>query len=92
MAGVNGATGFLVRSNLVGAYHCLEEATRHIRELAGARSRHNVYMSVPLVWTMISSHTTTPFASSPVYLLVVILVGWGAVYLLYKKAPKVPGF
>ena len=41
---------------------------------------------------MISSHTTTPFASSPVYLLVVILVGWGAVYLLYKKAPKVPGF
>ena len=60
--------------------------------LAGARSRHNVYMSVPLVWTMISSHTTTPFASSPVYLLVVILVGWGAVYLLYKKAPKVPGF
>ena len=60
--------------------------------LAGARSRHNVYMSVPLVWTMISSHTTTPFASSPVYLLVVILVGWGAVYLLYEKAPKVPGF
>jgi uncharacterized membrane protein len=60
--------------------------------LAGARSRHNVYMSVPLVWTMISSHTTTPFASSPLYLFVVILVGWGAVYLLYKKAPKVPGF
>jgi len=60
--------------------------------LAGARSRHNVYMSVPLVWTMISSHTTTPFASSPLYLFVVILLGWGAVYLLYKKAPKVPGF
>ena len=60
--------------------------------LAGARSRHNVYMSVPLVWTMISSHTTTPFASSPLYLFVVILVGWGAVYLLYKKASKVPGF
>jgi len=60
--------------------------------LAGLRSRHNVYMSVPLVWTMINSHTTTPFASSPMYLFVVILVGWGAVYLLYKKAPKVPGF
>ena len=60
--------------------------------LAGLRSRHNVYMSVPLVWTMINSHTTTPFASSPIYLFIVILVGWGAVYLLYKKAPKVPGF
>jgi CDP-paratose 2-epimerase len=29
MAGVDGATGFLVRTNLMGAYHCLEEATRH---------------------------------------------------------------
>jgi CDP-paratose 2-epimerase len=29
MAGVEGATGFLVRSNLLGAYHCLEEAARH---------------------------------------------------------------
>ena len=28
MAGVNGATGFLIRTNLLGAYHCLEEATR----------------------------------------------------------------
>jgi CDP-paratose 2-epimerase len=29
MAGVNGATGFLVHTNLLGAYHCLEEAARH---------------------------------------------------------------
>jgi CDP-paratose 2-epimerase len=29
MAGVDGATGFLVHTNLVGAYHCLEEAARH---------------------------------------------------------------
>ena len=27
--------------------------------LAGARSRHNTYMSVPLVWTMINQHTVT---------------------------------
>ncbi len=26
--------------------------------LAGARSRHNTYMSVPLVWGMLNSHTT----------------------------------
>jgi CDP-paratose 2-epimerase len=29
MAGVEGDTGFLVRTNLFGAYHCLEEAARH---------------------------------------------------------------
>lgn len=29
MAGVDGATGFVVRTNLLGAYHCLEEAARH---------------------------------------------------------------
>ncbi len=28
MAGVDGATGFLMRTNLLGAYHCLEEAAR----------------------------------------------------------------
>jgi uncharacterized membrane protein len=60
--------------------------------LAGLRSRHNVYMSVPLVWTMINAHTTVPYANSPVYLFVVILVGWAAVYLLYKNVPRVPGF
>ena len=60
--------------------------------LAGLRSRHNVYMSVPLVWAMINSHTTTPFANSPDYLLATILIGWGAVWLLYKNVPRVPGF
>jgi uncharacterized membrane protein len=60
--------------------------------LAGARSRHNVYMSVPLVWTMINAHTAASFSGSFVPLIVAFLVGWGAVYLLYKKAPQVKGF
>jgi uncharacterized membrane protein len=60
--------------------------------VAGTRSRHNTYLSVPLVWTMINSHTTA-FARPPIFcLLVAILVGWWAVNLLYKKAAKVPGF
>ena len=29
MAGVGGYTSFLMRTNLLGAYHCLEEASRH---------------------------------------------------------------
>jgi len=29
MAGTDGSTGFVVRTNLLGAYHCLEAAARH---------------------------------------------------------------
>jgi uncharacterized membrane protein len=65
--------------------------------LAGARSRHNVYMSVPLVWTMINQHTVTATFGFParyafVVLLVVILLGWHIVWHLYKRAAKVKGF
>jgi uncharacterized membrane protein len=59
--------------------------------MAGARSRHNTYLSVPLVWTMIDSHTAVPFANSPVFLLVMILVGWAGVYWLYGKSGGVKG-
>jgi uncharacterized membrane protein len=59
--------------------------------MAGARSRHNTYLSVPLVWMMLNQHSTT-FAGSPVWLFVMILVGWAAVYWLYTKAPQVKGF
>lgn len=59
--------------------------------LAGMRSKHNTYLSVPLIWTMINAHTT--FASSNrIYLMIAILLGWHIVQMLYKKAAKVPGF
>jgi len=60
--------------------------------LAGARSRHNTYLSVPLVWAMINAHTAVPFAASFVTLLLAILIGWGAVYLLYSNTARVKGF
>jgi uncharacterized membrane protein len=68
--------------------------------MAGLRSRHNVYMSVPLLWGMIDQHTTlfaggnfgiSDAASFAVY-PVVILLGWHIVWHLYKKAPTVKGF
>jgi uncharacterized membrane protein len=58
--------------------------------LAGTRSKHNTYMSVPLVFTMVSQHAT--WAASPLTLGVVVLVGWALVYHLYERAKKVPGF
>jgi uncharacterized membrane protein len=60
--------------------------------LAGARSRHNTYMSVPLLWTMINSHTIVPFAGSPLSLLFAVVIGWAGVYWLYSKAGQVKGF
>jgi uncharacterized membrane protein len=64
--------------------------------MAGARSRHNTYMSVPLVWMMIAQHTTT-FAGTMLWvtwfwLLVSIAVAWAVVVLLYKKGAALKGF
>jgi uncharacterized membrane protein len=65
--------------------------------LAGQRSRHNTYMSVPLLWTMVNAHTT--IAASGMFglphwvnLLVVVAIGWLVVSLMYDKAAKVKGF
>jgi uncharacterized membrane protein len=59
--------------------------------LAGTRSKHNTYMSVPLIWMMLNQHTVT-FAGGFVTLVVIIAIGWAATNLLYKKAAKVAGF
>jgi uncharacterized membrane protein len=64
--------------------------------MAGTRSRHNTYMSVPLVWTMLVQHTTG-FAGAErwatwFWLLVAIAIGWAAVVQCYKKAATVKGF
>lgn len=58
--------------------------------LAGLRSKHNTYMSVPLMFTMVSSHFTTFLGFQGnlgwVLLAAVIPVGWVATKLVYKKA------
>ncbi len=58
--------------------------------LAGARSKQNTYMSVPLMFTMMNQHAT--YAANPVTLCVAVLLGWGAVYWLYGKSKTVKGF
>ncbi|HLM75594.1 MAG TPA: urate hydroxylase PuuD [Polyangiaceae bacterium] len=63
---------------------------------AGLRSKHNTYMSVPLIFTMISIHytmmhgpatkdgSTSPMSS--VFLIAIVAVGWGLAKLLYSKS------
>ena len=64
--------------------------------LAGMRSRHNVYLSVPLVWAMINFHTTTLSMADPLkdtlVLMAVVLIAWLMVSWIYKKAATIKGF
>ena len=69
-------------------------------KVAGLRSRHNTYMSVPLVWAMLGQHTTyfaggnlgIPSDFYWVAWLIIIIIGWHIVFQCYKKAGKVQGF
>ena len=62
--------------------------------LAGLRSKHNTYMSVPLIFFMISNHYPTTYGNDFGFALVAgfIAVGWGVTKFLYNKsasdAPK----
>jgi len=58
--------------------------------MAGARSKHNTYMSVPLIFMMMAQHAT--FSANPVMLVLVVLIGFGAVYLIYNKSKQIKGF
>jgi uncharacterized membrane protein len=56
--------------------------------IAGLRSKHNTYMSVPLMFIMVSNHFPTLYGSDWNWLILMILVaiGWGITKLLYNKA------
>ena len=64
--------------------------------LAGLRSKHNTYLSVPLIWTMINEHTVVFSGKlcgcTGLVLAIVIPLGWHIVFQLYKKSAKVEGF
>ena len=59
-----------------------------IAGMAGLRSKHNTYMSVPLVLSMISNHYPTVYGSDHgwITLIVLVAIGWGLTKLLYMKA------
>jgi uncharacterized membrane protein len=63
-------------------------------KIAGLRSRHNTYMSVPLVFFMISNHYPTVYGNQyrDAWAAGVIALGFFVTWLLYKKSAKVQGF
>ncbi len=62
--------------------------------LAGLRSRHNTYMSVPLLLYMVSVHLDPLLAIEKYYVViaVILVIGFLATRALYGKAKSVPGF
>ncbi len=61
--------------------------------LAGTRSKHNTYMSIPLVWTMVNQHTVVPWASwGWVGLTIMVGIGWWFGTMFFRQSAKVKGF
>ena len=72
--------------------------------LAGLRSKHNTYMSVPLIWTMHNQHHAETALTGGGWIpgltaqtnwivpLIFVILGWHIVFQLYKKSAKVSGF
>jgi uncharacterized membrane protein len=71
-------------------------ADAEIIRQAGLRSRQNTFMSIPLIFTMISNHYPTVYGADPMLrdgiLAAIIIVGFLFVRVLYGKAAKVQGF
>jgi uncharacterized membrane protein len=62
---------------------------------AGGRSKHNTYMSVPLVFAMLNTHMAADGMNyGPAYIstTIVVAVSWLVVQWLYKKSTAVKGF
>jgi uncharacterized membrane protein len=56
--------------------------------LAGLRSKHNTYMSVPLLLLMVSNHYPGAYGSDFAWIFVAafVAVGWGGTKLMYNKS------
>jgi uncharacterized membrane protein len=76
------------RKIIAGVKGTAPAADPSVAALAGLRSKHNTYMSVPLLFIMVSNHYPTVYGSSAgwVILMVLIAVGWFVTKLLYSKA------
>jgi uncharacterized membrane protein len=59
-----------------------------VAALAGLRSKHNTYMSVPLTFFMVSNHFPTVYGSDYAWVIALafVAVGWGITKFLYNKS------
>jgi uncharacterized membrane protein len=62
--------------------------------MAGLRSKHNTYMSVPLLLLMVSVHQDSLTGAEPTWawLAGILVIGFLGTFAIYKSVPKVKGF
>lgn len=58
-------------------------------QVFGRMAKHNVYLSVPLIYTMINAHTVVPGADSIAYLFGATIMGWLLVAFIFNRAQHV---
>ena len=88
------------QQKIIRAIKAGEAPDANLVKLAGLRSKHNTYLSLPLFWGMIGQHTTY-FAGGNLGLtertfwigwLIIIAIGLHIIFQCYRKAGKVQGF
>ena len=88
------------QQNIISAIKNGDAPDGNLVALAGLRSKHNTYMSVPLIWTMINEHTVhfaggnlgITNSTNWLVLMFVVALGWHIVFQLYNRAAKIKGF
>ena len=76
------------RKIIAGVKGTAAAADPSVVALAGLRSKHNTYMSMPLMFIMVSNHFPTLYGSDAnwIILMILIAIGWGVTKLLYQKS------
>ena len=76
------------RKIIAGVKGTAPAADPSVVALAGLRSKHNTYMSMPLMFIMVSNHFPTVYGAQQgwIILMVLIAIGWFVTKLLYGKA------
>jgi len=54
--------------------------------LAGLRSKHNTFMSVPLIYAMLATHNVVMWQYDWWGLAIVVLIGWAVTWLIFRKS------
>ena len=83
------------QKKIIGAIAAGQAPDAALAARAGLRSKHNTYMSVPLVFFMLSQHTFAFYSERDyawIILLAIVVVGWLVTKWIYNKsataAPK----
>jgi len=88
------------QQKIIGAIKVGNAPDGDLVKLAGLRSKHNTYLSLPLLWAMMGQHSTY-FAGGNLGLteqtwwigwLAMITLGLHLIFQCYRKAGKVQGF